>query len=295
MANRPLLGVGPVPFTAADKLHFVPLTDLSITFQGEVDSSPWRGKNSMLDGSPEQQALDKVVMDLIKRQALQVIAPPSAGPSQALIFRAARDGAAGNNITVSITKVEPDTVTPGNSKLDLTIVETVAFPELSTKKAETAKFVGNLLETGAKPWLVKLQGPVAADVEYPKAGPHERVGGAAEIKVVQKADANKSSFVLVDADGVTAPTLTCVITATDEANNRFAMQVTRTTKKIGAKLSDLVTPGSADANAVKHAIIVEAPGGKPALPEVRDYQLAGGKDSTTNPAVKSSIVIFTTV
>jgi hypothetical protein len=288
MANRPLAGSGPVPFTTGDKLYFVPTTDLTITADGAVDSTKWRG-TKFVDGSAEQKALDAFVSALVARETLKPA--PMSAPGPALVFRAAREGEAGNGITVTVSKLAPDAATPGNSKLDLVVVESAEFKGLSTQQAN-AKFVGKVLDAAASPPLVKLKAALAADIEYPLAGTYE-AAGPADIVVPQKADATKSSFVLVDADGAAGPVASVVVTATDEPAKVFALKVTRTTKLAGAKLVDVTTAGSAAANAVKHVIVVEAPTGKPpALPKAGDYKLSGGSSEVTVPAAKSSIVTF---
>ena len=293
MANRPLTGSGPVPFTAPSnsKLYYVPLTGLSIKPDGKVEASDWVTHISGL-GVTDQESLDKVLAVLVERGTLRPGVDPTPGPSQALVFRATRAGVAGNNITVSIMKVEPDVVTPGNSKLDLTVVESVEYKDLSTDSTN-AGFVGTRLDTAALPQLVKLKAALTADIEYPLAGKYDATSPD-DIKVTQQAGAAKTSFVLVDADGVTGPGISVVVTAPDKNSKLFALTVTRTTTKLGATLSTLVTPLSADADSLKHAIVVVTPTGtQPALPELGKYGLIGGSDKTTSPAVESAVVAFT--
>lgn len=287
MANRPLVGSGPIPFTASDKFYFVPATDLSITAKGVVDSSKWRG-SKIPDGTADQIALDKLVTGLLARESLKIA--PAAAPDPALVFRAARQGAAGNGITVTVTKVEPDAATPADSKLDLTVVETVEFKGLSVVQTD-AKFVGTLLGAAASPPVVKLKVPLAATIEYPFAKTYS-VTAPADLTVVQKADNTQTSFVLVDADGVSGPTISVVVT--EESATVFNLTVTRTTTKAGAKVSTVITRPSGDSDALKHAIVVDKPDGKPAaLPKKDTYTLSGGSSEVTVPAAKSAIVTFT--
>jgi hypothetical protein len=212
------------------------------------------------------------------------------------VFKAVAPGAAGNGVTVTIAKVQT-AADAGKATFDLAVAERAEFPDLSTDKTAD-RFVGKVLGPpaagAAGPPLVQLKAAPADSVPYPKAGTFTSAEGkAVEIAVPTAADDKATAFTLVTSDKApVGPVAAVEVKAADAGKGVFALSVTRTTSKAGAKLGELLTPASASAKAFAHAVTVEAPAGKPvAVPAPGTYTLAGGAEA--QKAAQSSVTVFT--
>lgn len=290
MIKAQVVGSGPVPFAAGGKFYLIPLSSLDFT-DGKIDSTRWLTAVGLTaDKAP---GLTERLAALAAGGVLR--ADTRARP--AVVFKAAADADAGNNVAVVIKAVTPG-ATAQAAKLDLTVVETAAFDALSTKSADPT-YVGTLLDAAKKPRLVKFDSAPGGTVGFPKDAEYTSDAATGKIEV-KKAD-NTAAFTLAVADDKKAPPTVVTVTGIDATAGTFGIAAKRTAAVTAAALGDLLDPAKDEAKAIAHAVKVELPdaanAGSLAVPAVGTVVLAGGRKAftpATVPAEKATATAYTT-
>jgi hypothetical protein len=288
MANRPVVGSGPVPYLAAsNKFFLIPLSGLSFDDKGVIDSAAWQAAAG-LGGDADR--LKAVFSDLATRGVLR----PGKLSAATLSFKfeAAAAGAGGNGTAVTIAKVKRDTATPPDptkTQFELTVAETATF-KLSYDPA-AANTINKVLGSGATtpPPLVKLKADVGASPALPVAGKYALAGGATDVAIPA---ATGTAFTLTRADAApTAPAIAVTIGVVDATARTFTLTAVRSLTRT-VTVGGVTTVGQPDAEAVKHAVKVSiSPATGGGVPSAGTYRLAGGADDATLPAKPAAFTV----
>jgi hypothetical protein len=165
-------------------------------------------------------------------------APP---PKPALVITARDAGGAGNNIRVVLSNVVPDTGTPGNTKVDLTVSETDTYNGLTP--ATVGDVLGVDTTPGARPGLVHVKG--AGPYQLPKAKDYTLAGGngAKASRDLDKNTGSGAAFTVeakaAGAEGNDIKVSIQDVDTTSTTNPRFTLVASWTKSMSGVKLSEI--------------------------------------------------------
>jgi len=276
MANRPVLGSGPIDISDANfgRQLSIPLTSLYFDDQGTIKADQWPEYGS---GTAQfKKNVDGWLSYLSKQSLLSPGKAPTAKPAFQI---GARDpGSTGNFITVEFRNVVPDTKVPGNTTADVTVTETDTYTLLTPDTLE--KVIGKSSGGGSKPGLVFL---ATATPILPAAG-----GGDLKSAGVGKPfifDFAGAFTVQSKHDEADAALTNVKISAIDPVAKTFTLIATWKKTAPAVKLSDLGTTFGYELTVTPPKGVFSDP------PAAGTVTLTGGSDPISVSAVKAQATV----
>lgn len=269
MANKPVVSSGPIEITdSLGKQVLIPLTALYFDSSGKIKAEQWPAYTA----NPALQApVDQWLAYLVKQGLITPGNIPA--PKPAFQVEAKDPGSNGNTITVQISKVTADLVTPGNSTADVTVTETNTYSNLSP--ATILGVIGKVANTGSRPGLVfcstipPAMPPAAISGNLAGSPPVFDVGGA---------------FTLQGKEDVpAAPLTTITIQDVDAGTQTFTLIATWTKTVKAVAMSALDT---------QFGYVIHVSGAVTAPPAAGTITLTGGADAMTVKATKAAATVL---
>ena len=273
MAEKPVLGSGPISLLESGKQYSIPLSALYFDSTGKLKADRWPSYPSIAS------EVDTFLARLLVSGALAVGPEPAAKP--AFLVKAAGAGSTGNSVTLLIENVAPDTNNPPASKADITVTETDTYSNV--KPADLAALIGTSAGGGSKPGLVFLS---SANPELPKAKSYTFTaatpGTDPATAKIEKNSGTGDAFTLESRSKATDANLTkAEIKNVDATAGTFTMVVTWTKKVTATQVDSVATP-------LSYAVVITAPPGGYRAPVPGVVTLSGGSDATTTSAATAS-------
>ncbi|HMD96341.1 MAG TPA: DUF6519 domain-containing protein [Terriglobia bacterium] len=223
--------------------------------------------------------------DLTATNTLQTIVNQAANPT--LLIQAVDPGAAGNNITLSISNQQTDP-TSGSTTFDLTVTEIDTYNSLTTAQMEG--IVGDDEGAGTAPGLahvlagsVNVQSLPANNQTYTLASSQ---GGSAQVNVLDVS--GQLAFTLqAKKPGVDGSLISATISNANITDSSFTLTLAWTKTQTGLTPGNLLQ--SVQTN-FAYEITAQAPSGSASAPAEGNTQLQGGTDGAN--ATTASAILF---
>ncbi len=293
MANRAAQGTAPIGFTNDKGAQvLVPLSSLAFDDKGQVVlPAPYNA----------DAGLKTWVNYLVQSGA--VTPAPAPAPRPALVLQAATPGAAGNQITATVSAVTPDAKDATQGTFTLKAAATSAWAGLTPDTL--AAVVGTISDVkdkaatvttpGSQPGLVLVLagGPFTLPAEVagqPLANSDEAKKVRASLDVPDNADPTKTAFTLVAASGGQAgESVQVTVKVSKPAGGKATFDLTCTWAGTAAKVSTQdLTPVAKN---LGYLLTAAAPaGGAALLPAAGAAQLQGGAETQAARPASATLV-----
>jgi hypothetical protein len=278
MPNLPVLGNGPVDFTTSTGgiQRSIPLAALYFDTTGQIHAEQWPEWTAL--DTPTQNAVNGWLKYLVQQSLL--VAGAAHLPVPAILIQAAEPGSSGNNISVEIDSVTPETPVE-NTTANVTVTETDTY--LGLTLGTVGNVIGASAGGGTQPGLIFLAS-TGTPAEVPAAGSGGPLTETSPGSKIFQFDF-KNNFVVQAKTESEDGGFTSVLITNVQPDGTFTL--TATWKKPGAPtpvaLKDL-------ASTFQYELAISAPSGGFAVPAAGTVTLIGGSDAVGAVAAQGTIL-----